>query len=165
VLDLCTGGGSLAVLAALAWPEAQVDAADISGDALEVARINIVRHHLASRITIVRSDGFAALPGRYDLVLCNPPYVNTASMAALPAEFRAEPALALAGGADGMDFVRRLLREVPSHLNRGALLVLEIGHERPHFDAAFPAIEPLSLNTSAGDDAVLLITRQALTGS
>jgi ribosomal protein L3 glutamine methyltransferase len=165
VLDLCTGGGSLAVLAALAWPEAQVDAADISGDALEVARINIERHHLASRITIIRSDGFAALPGRYDLVLCNPPYVNTASMAALPAEFRAEPALALAGGADGMDFVRRLLRDVPAHLNRGALLVLEIGHERPHFGAAFPAFEPLSLTTSAGDDAVLLITRQALTGS
>jgi len=165
VLDLCTGGGSLAVLAALAWPEARVDAADISADALDVVRINIERHRLASRITIIRSDGFAALPGCYDLVLCNPPYVNTASMATLPAEFRAEPALALAGGADGMDFVRRLLREVPAHLTRGALLVLEIGHERPQFDAAFPAIEPLSLTTSAGDDAVLLITRQALTGS
>ena len=162
VLDLCTGNGSLAVLAAMAWPEVQVDAADISDDALAVARINVDRHGLAERIRLLHSDGLAALPGPYDLVLCNPPYVNSASMAALPAEYRAEPALALAGGEDGMDFIRRLLAELPQRLSPHGVLVLEIGHEREHFEAAFPALAPVWLSTSAGDDQVLLLDRDAL---
>ncbi|MDB5828821.1 MAG: modification methylase, HemK family, partial [Variovorax sp.] len=108
VLDLCTGNGSLAVLAAMTYPDVAVTAADISADALEVAAINVTRHALDARITLVASDGLAGVPGPFDLILCNPPYVNAASMQALPAEYRAEPALALAGGADGMDFIRTL---------------------------------------------------------
>jgi ribosomal protein L3 glutamine methyltransferase len=163
VLDLCTGNGSLAVLAALAWPDVLVDAADLSADALAVARINIDQHGLADRIALHAGNGLAAVVGRrYDLILCNPPYVNSASMAALPAEFRAEPALALAGGADGMDFVRALLTAVEQHMTPDALLVLEIGHERAHFEAAFPALDAVWLPTSAGDDQVLLLTREAL---
>ncbi|KAF1047263.1 50S ribosomal protein L3 N(5)-glutamine methyltransferase [Xylophilus sp.] len=162
VLDLCTGNGSLAVLAAMAWPEVEVDGADISGDALAVARINVDRHGLQDRVRLHRSDGLAALPGPYDLILCNPPYVNARSMAALPAEYRAEPALALAGGEDGMDFVRRLLRDAPSRMREHAVLVLEIGNERAHFEAAFPALPVFWLDTSSGDDQVLLATREAL---
>jgi ribosomal protein L3 glutamine methyltransferase len=165
VLDLCTGNGSLAVLAALAWPEVSVDAADLSTDALAVARINVDRHGLAERITLIESDGLAACPGPYDLIVCNPPYVNAASMAALPPEFRAEPELALAGGTDGMDFVRRLLADAPARLTDDGVLLLEIGHERPHFEAAFPHLEPVWLDTSAGDDQVLLLTREALIGA
>ena len=164
VLDLCTGNGSLAVLAALAWPEVQVTAADLSPDALAVARINVDRHGLQDRVTLVESDGLAACPGPYDLILCNPPYVNAQSMAELPDEFRAEPELALAGGADGMDFVRALLRDAPSRLSAGGVLVLEIGHERAHFEAAFPHLQPLWLSTSAGDDQVLLMTAEGLRG-
>jgi ribosomal protein L3 glutamine methyltransferase len=162
VLDLCTGNGSLAVIAAMAYPEITVDASDVSADALAVARINVERHRLASRIAIVESDLFAKLPGRYDLILCNPPYVNDASMAALPAEYRAEPALALAGGADGMDLIRRIVAEAPLHMNDGAVLVLEVGQERAHFEQAFPRLECAWLETSAGDDRVVLIERRAL---
>lgn len=111
VLDLCTGNGSLACLAAMAWPEVRVTGADLSPEALAVARINVERHALQGRVQLVESDGLAACPGPYDLILCNPPYVNAASMGALPPEFRAEPELALAGGADGMDFVRPLLAQ------------------------------------------------------
>ena len=162
VLDLCTGNGSLAVLAAMAYPQVQVDGADLSADALEVARINVSRHGLAERITLVESNGLSALTGPYDLILCNPPYVNAASMAALPAEYRAEPELALAGGTDGMDFIRQLLRDAPSRKQPRAVLVLEIGHERAHFDAAFPTLEVVWLETSAGEDQVLLVTREAM---
>jgi ribosomal protein L3 glutamine methyltransferase len=163
VLDLCTGNGSLAVLAAMAWPEVVVDAADLSADALAVAQLNIDRHALADRITLHQGDGLAAVANRvYDLILCNPPYVNQASMAALPAEFKTEPALALAGGTDGMDFVRCLLAQAAQHLAPDGVLVLEIGHERAHFDAAFPALDVVWLPTSAGDDQVLLATRTAL---
>jgi ribosomal protein L3 glutamine methyltransferase len=162
VLDLCTGNGSLAVLAALAWPEVTVDGADLSAEALEVARINVERHRLEDRVTLLPSDGLANVRGPYDLILCNPPYVNTQSMAALPAEYRAEPELALAGGADGMDFIRRLLREAPAQMSEHAVLVLEIGNEREHFEAAFPRLEVAWLETSAGDEQVLLITREAL---
>jgi ribosomal protein L3 glutamine methyltransferase len=166
VLDLCTGNGSLAVLAALAWPEVQVTAADLSADALAVAQRNVERHGLQQRITLAQGDGWAAVPvaasGRFDLVLCNPPYVNAQSMAALPAEFRAEPALALAGGSDGMDFIRSLLHEAVEHLTAAGILVLEIGHEREHFEAAFPRLNPVWLSTSAGDDHVLLLDRAAL---
>jgi ribosomal protein L3 glutamine methyltransferase len=162
VLDLCTGNGSLAVIAAMAYPEIVVDAADLSEDALAVARINVDRHALGQRITLLRSDLLDALPGPYDLIVCNPPYVNARSMAALPAEYRAEPQIALAGGADGMDLVRRILRDAPSRLSAQGVLVLEIGHERRNFEQAFPRAEVAWLPTSAGDDAVLLMTRDAL---
>lgn len=162
VLDLCTGNGSLAVLAAMAWPEVQVDAADISTEALEVAAINVARHQLDARVRLLQSDGLASVDGVYDLILCNPPYVNAASMAALPQEYRAEPELALAGGSDGMDFIRRLLADAPARMSEHAVLVLEIGNERPFFEAAFPHLEAVWLSTSAGDDQVLLLTRDAL---
>jgi len=162
VLDLCTGNGSLAVLAALAWPEVTVDGADLSAEALEVARIDVEKHGLQQRITLLQSDGLASVRGPYDLILCNPPYVNAQSMAALPPEYRAEPALALAGGSDGMDFIRRLLREAPAQMSEHAVLVLEIGNERAHFEAAFPRLEVAWLETSAGDEQVLLITREAM---
>ena len=164
VLDLCTGNGSLAVLAALAWPEVQVLAADVSTDALVVAQKNIDRHGLNDRITVHHGDGLAAVTGRFDLILCNPPYVNRQSMLSLPAEYRAEPALALDGnahgGTDGMDFVRRLLAAVPNFLNPGGVLVLEVGNERPHFETAFPRLSAVWLSTSAGDDQVLLLTQE-----
>jgi ribosomal protein L3 glutamine methyltransferase len=162
VLDLCTGNGSLAVLAAMRWPAAAVDAADVSTDALHVAQANVERHDLADRITLHHGDGLAAVRDRYDLIVCNPPYVNARSMAALPPEFQAETALALAGGDDGMDFVRPLLQQAAAHLQPQGVLVLEIGHEREHFDAAFPGLEVAWLPTSDGDDAVLLVTRDAL---
>lgn len=162
VLDLCTGNGSLAVLAAMAYPDVTVEAADISVDALAVARINIDKHALAERITTIASDGLGQCSGPYDLVLCNPPYVNSQSMAALPAEYLAEPTIALAGGADGMDFIRPLLRQLPAKMSEHGVLVLEIGHERAYFEQAFPHLEAVWLETSAGDDAVLLLTRDAL---
>ena len=162
VLDLCTGNGSLAVLAAMAWPEVEVTGADISQGALAVARINVDKHGLQDRITLAESDGLAALPGPWDLILCNPPYVNATSMAALPAEYRAEPELALAGGADGMDFIRRLLANAPAHMAEHGVLVLEIGNERPHFEAAFPELPVFWIDTSAGEDQVLLVTAEAL---
>ncbi|MDP3799125.1 MAG: 50S ribosomal protein L3 N(5)-glutamine methyltransferase [Polaromonas sp.] len=162
VLDLCTGNGSLAVLAAMTYPEVTVDAADISPDALAVARINVDRHQLQQRITLIESDGLAACPGPYDLILCNPPYVNATSMAALPAEFRAEPGLALAGGADGMDFIRSLFLNAAGHMSENAVLVLEIGNERGNFERAFPHLEPLWFETSAGSDQVMLLTREQL---
>ena len=162
VLDLCTGNGSLAVLAALAWPNAEVDATDLSADALAVAQLNVERHNLAARIRLCQGDGLAAADGRYDLILCNPPYVNQTSMQQLPAEYRAEPPLALAGGADGMDFIRRLLPGVAQHLQPQGALVLEVGHERPHFEAAFPQLQPVWLESSAGDDHVLLLAEEAL---
>lgn len=164
VLDLCTGNGSLAVLAAMAWPDVTVRAVDISADALAVARINVDQHGLQDRIRLGLSDGLKAFlpPQTFDLILCNPPYVNAQSMAALPAEYQAEPALALAGGTDGMDFVRQLLQDAPLVMGRDSVLVLEIGHERDHFEAAFPQLPVFWLSTSAGEDQVLLITRDAL---
>jgi ribosomal protein L3 glutamine methyltransferase len=162
VLDLCTGNGSLAVLAAMAFPDVTVDAADISGDALAVARINVDRHGLAERIRLLTSDGLTSTEGPYDLVLCNPPYVNSTSMQALPAEYQAEPALALEGGTDGMDFVRALLAGLSAKMAPHGVLVLEIGNERAHFEAAFPQLEVVWLETSAGADQVLLVTADAL---
>ena len=162
MLDLCTGNGSLAVLAAMAWPDVTVDGADISAEALEVARINVNKHGLQDRIRLLQSDGLQSVHGPYDLILCNPPYVNTQSMAQLPAEYRAEPALAMAGGADGMDFIRSLVRDAPAHMSDQAVLVLEIGNERANFEAAFPQLEVVWLQTSAGEDQVLLLTCQTL---
>jgi ribosomal protein L3 glutamine methyltransferase len=164
VLDLCTGSGVIAIQAALAFANAQVDAIDVSADALQVAARNVQDYGLAPRIQLMESDLFAALKKqKYDLILSNPPYVNAQSMAALPAEFAHEPVLALAGGADGMDIVRRIVQGAAQRLKRSGLLVLEIGHERVHFEAAFPALEVTWLNVSAGDDQVLLCTQSALT--
>jgi ribosomal protein L3 glutamine methyltransferase len=154
--------GSLACLAAMAWPEVEVTGADISADALAVARINVDRHELGQRVQLLESDGLAALPGPWDLVLCNPPYVNADSMSRLPAEYQAEPELALAGGSDGMDFIRRLLEDLPSRLAKEAVVVLEIGNEKPFFEAAFPDLPVFWLDTSSGDEQVLLITQEAL---
>ncbi len=162
VLDLCTGNGSLAVIAAMAYPEVVVDAADVSADALAVARINIDKHALGQRITLIESDLLKAVRGPYDLILCNPPYVNSQSMQALPAEYRAEPALALAGGDDGMELIRKILRDAAAHMAPDAVLVLEIGNERAHFEHAFRRLEVAWLETSAGDDQVLLVARDAL---
>ena len=166
VLDLCTGNGSLAVLAAMAYPDVVIDAADISTDALAVARINVDKHDMAGRITLVESDGLKACASKYDLILCNPPYVNAATMAALPAEFKAEPALALASGTDGMDFIRQLLLTAAAHMSENAVLVLEIGNERDNFERVikeqFTSLEPLWFETSGGPDQVLLLTRQQL---
>lgn len=162
VLDLCTGNGSLGILAALAFPDITVLGLDLSKDALAVAQINIERHGLEGRMTLAESDGMAQADGVFDLILCNPPYVNAQSMSELPAEFKAEPALALAGGDDGMDFIRQMLRDAPAHMSEHAVLVLEIGHERDYFEAAFPNLDVVWLSTSAGDDQVLLLTRQAI---
>ena len=162
VLDLCTGNGSLAVITALAYPEVTVDACDISDDALAVARLNVDRHKLGARITLMHSDLLGGVSGTYDLIVCNPPYVNSRSMAKLPAEYQHEPVLALAGGDDGMDLVRRIVSEAAARLTDIGVLVLEIGNERPHFESAFRRLEVAWLETSAGDNAVLLVTREAL---
>jgi ribosomal protein L3 glutamine methyltransferase len=166
VLDLCTGNGSLAVLAAMAYPDVQIDATDISGAALAVAQINVEKHALKHRIKLLRADGLPSTTKPYDLILCNPPYVNAESMALLPAEYRAEPALALDGnsdgGTDGMDFIRRLLRDAPARMTADGVLVLEVGNERRHFEAAFPKLEVVWLPISAGSDQVLLVTANAL---
>lgn len=161
-LDLCTGGASLAVLLALAYPPLHIDATDISNQALEVAHINIERHGLQDRINAFVSDGLQKITGMYELIVCNPPYVNAQSMNELPAEFKAEPHLALAAGTDGMDFIRHLLKDVANHMTDNGILVLEIGHEIHHFQQAFPHLEPMYLSTSAGDEHVLLFTKQAL---
>ena len=163
MLDLCTGSGCLAVIAAMAYPEVTVDAADLSTAALEVARINVDKHKLAKRITLIESDLFAGVRGPYDLIVCNPPYVNSASMKTLPPEFCAEPAMALGGGDDGMDLVRNIIGDAHHHMSDAAVLVLEIGHERRHFEQAFPRLEVAWLETSGGQDQVLLVTRDGLT--
>lgn len=162
LLDLCTGGGSLAVLAAMAWPDLQIDATDISSDALAVAQLNVLRHGLQAQIRLLQGDGLAATQGPYDMIICNPPYVNSSSMSQLPPEYRAEPSLALAGGKDGMDFVRRLLQDAHAVMSEAAVLILEIGHERPYFEAAFPTLGVVWLDTSAGQDQVCVVTRDAL---
>lgn len=166
ILDLCTGNASLAIFSALAYPEVTVDAADISADALAVARINLDRYQLCERIRLIESDGLAGVHGPYDLILCNPPYVNAQSMATLPPEYRAEPGLALdgnrSGASDGMDFVRQLLIQAPGEMSEQAVLVLEIGNERDNFEAAFGSMDAIWLQTSAGEDQVLLLTRDAL---
>ena len=162
VLDLCTGNGSLAVIAAMAYPEITVDATDISDDALAVARINVDKHAMGARITLLKSDLLNDVKGPYDLIVCNPPYVNSQSMVALPPEYQHEPALALAGGDDGMDLVRRIVQDAAAHLSDVGVLLLEIGNERAHFEHAFRKLEVAWLETSAGDDQVLLVTRDAL---
>jgi ribosomal protein L3 glutamine methyltransferase len=163
MLDLCTGSGCLAVLAAASFPNAAVDAVDLSDDALAVARRNIDEHGLAGRITPLQSDLFDAIPGRrYDLILSNPPYVTEDSMARLPAEYRHEPRMALAAGADGLDLVRRILAESRAHLKPGGMLVVEVGDGREAVEQAFPDLPLTWLTTSAGDDMVFLAQREDL---
>jgi ribosomal protein L3 glutamine methyltransferase len=146
----------------MAYPEIKVTGADISKDALAVAKINVDQHQLSHRIQLVESDGLQGLTQTFDCIICNPPYVCEASMLGLPAEFKAEPHLALAGGTDGMDFIRQLFLDLPDRMNPNAILVLEIGNERDHFEAAFPRLEAVWLETSAGEDQVLLVTKEAL---
>ncbi|MGN6388548.1 MAG: 50S ribosomal protein L3 N(5)-glutamine methyltransferase [Burkholderiaceae bacterium] len=163
VLDLCTGSGCLPVLLADAFPNAHVDAVDLSPDALAVARRNVADYGLDDRIALFESDLYAALPPRrYDLIVSNPPYVNATSMAALPEEYRHEPQMALAGGADGMNLVRRIVAGAAARLNPDGVLVVEIGNERDHAEAAFPGLELTWLTTSAGDDMVFLLTAEQL---
>lgn len=163
-LDLCTGSGCLAILTSLAFPNAKVDALDISADALAVARANVADYGLEERVRLIESDAFAALTGhdRYDLIISNPPYVDAEAMAALPPEYRKEPAIALDAGADGLDFVRRVLAEAHTRLNPGGILVVEIGHQRERLEAAFPHLPFTWLETSAGDQYVFLLARDEL---
>jgi ribosomal protein L3 glutamine methyltransferase len=162
-LDLCTGSGCLAILLALAFPHARVDAVDLSAGALEVARGNIEDYGLEGRVTLVQSDLFAGLAGRrYQLIVSNPPYVDAKAMRDLPPEYRHEPALALAAGTDGMDAVRGILDQAHRHLLPGGILVVEVGSGRAAFEAAFPRLEPTWLSTRAGDDLVFLLERNQL---
>lgn len=163
VLDVCTGSGCLAILAALSFPEAQVDGVDISPAALAIAKQNIEDYGLADRVCVLESNLYNAVATKkYDLIISNPPYVNEHSMQALPAEYLHEPRIALAGGDDGMDLVRVILAQAASHLNEGGLLVLEIGNEYEHFCAAFPELDPVWLSTETADDQILLLTDEQL---
>ena len=164
ILDLCTGGGSLAILAALAFPQAHVDAVDISADALEVAARNVADYGLGDRVTLYRSDLFTALAGRtYDLILSNPPYVTDAAVRLFPPEFKAEPVLAHAGGGDGLDLVRRILSQAGRHLTVGGQLVVEIGMGRAVLEAERPDLPFLWLDTEASDGEVFALSASALT--
>lgn len=163
VLDLCTGSGCLAILAALAFPDSRIDAVDLSADALAVAAKNVADYGLADRIELVESDLFAALNGRtYDVIISNPPYVNAESVAALPPEYRAEPALALGSGEDGLDATRQILAQAQSHLKPGGLLLVEIGHNRDALEAAYPTLPFTWLDTERGDQFVFMLRREDL---
>jgi ribosomal protein L3 glutamine methyltransferase len=162
-LDLCTGSGCLAILMAHAFPNATIDAADISTDALAVARRNVDDYHLGDRIRLVHSDLFDGLAShRYDIILCNPPYVTAEAMAALPPEYRHEPALALAAGADGLDIVRRLITEAADHLNPEGLLLVEVGHNAEIVEAAFPDLPLTWVDVRSADGKIFLLSRQDL---
>ena len=162
-LDLCTGSGCLAILMAHTFPNASIDAIDISPDALVVACRNIADYHLEDRVKAIESDLFAAVEGkRYDLILSNPPYVTAAAMAALPPEYRHEPVLALAAGADGLDVVRRILAEARAHLNPGGVLAVEVGHNQDLVTAAFPDLPAVWLDTEDAEGKVFLVTREDL---
>ena len=158
VLDMCTGSGCLAILAAEAFPEATVDAVDLSPDALAVAERNVKDYALEERVRLIQSDAFSAIPReKYDLIISNPPYVNAESMASLPDEYRREPEMALASGPDGLDFVRVLLKEAPHHLTPDGVLVVEIGHNKDELERAFPKLSFVWLDTSAGDRFVFML--------
>lgn len=166
ILELCTGSGCLPVLLADAFPAALIDAVDISADALAVAARNVGDYHLQERIKLVESDLYDALPEkRYDLIITNPPYVNADSMSKLPAEYRCEPSIALAGGGDGMDLVRRIVDGAAARLKDDGILIVEIGNEREHAEAAFSDIALTWLSTSAGDDMVFMVTAEQLRGT
>jgi ribosomal protein L3 glutamine methyltransferase len=156
-LDLCTGSGCLAVLLAHAFPEAQVDATELSADTIEVARRNVADYALEERVHLHRGDLFAGLRGPYQLIISNPPYVNAESMARLPAEFRAEPEAALAAGEDGLDVARRILAEAGPRLTKDGVLVVEVGHNREALEQAFPDLPFTWLETSGGDGFVFLL--------
>jgi ribosomal protein L3 glutamine methyltransferase len=157
ILDLCTGSGCLAILAAEVFPNAEVEGADISKDALVVARKNVADYGLEARVKLTESDLLAGLASRrYDIILCNPPYVPDASMQKLPMEYTHEPAVALAGGSDGMKVIKRLLREARGHLKRGGLLFIEVGGERATVEKQFKDVPMTWLSTSAGDDMVFM---------
>ena len=161
-LDLCTGSGCLAILLAHSYPRAKIDAADLSGAALAVARLNVRQYRLGGRIRLVRSDLFSALRGkRYDLIVCNPPYVTAAAMRRLPREYRHEPPLALAGGADGLDMVRTILIRAATHLRPGGMLVMEVGSGRRRVERAFPRVEFTWIDVPGGGD-VLIVHREQL---
>lgn len=158
VADVCTGSGCLAVLLAHRFPAAKVDAIELSPDAAAVARFNVAQHNLASRISLHRSDVFDAVPPRrYDVILSNPPYVPTSELRDLPEEFRQEPALALDGGRDGLDIVRKLLRQARERLQPHGIVTLEVGQARPALERAFPALDPHWLHTQDGEDCVCVI--------
>jgi ribosomal protein L3 glutamine methyltransferase len=158
VLELCTGSGCLAILAAHAFPNADIDAVDLSAPALEVAARNVADYRLDDRVALFEGDLYAPLAERrYDVIISNPPYVNATSMQALPAEYKHEPDMALAGGADGMDIVRRIIAEARNWLTDDGVLVVEIGNERANVEAAFGGLDLVWLSTSAGDDNVFLI--------
>ena len=162
-LDLCTGSACLAILMAMTYPNAIVDAIDISPDALAVARRNINDYQLQDRVHAIQSDLFAAVPGeKYDLIISNPPYVTDEAMNTLPVEYRFEPSLALGAGVDGLDIVRRILDAAPNHLNPGGVLAIEVGHNRALVEAAFPELELTWLATRTHEDAVFLLTREQL---
>ncbi|MDO8933282.1 MAG: 50S ribosomal protein L3 N(5)-glutamine methyltransferase [Rhodocyclaceae bacterium] len=157
-LDLCTGSGCLAILMAHAFPHARIDAADISPQALEVARRNVADYGLQDQVRLVESDVFSGLADRrYDIIISNPPYVTAASMAALPQEYRHEPALALGAGADGLDVVRRILDAAARHLKPGGLLAVEVGHNRDIIDAAFPDLPLTWIDTPSSEDKIFLV--------
>jgi ribosomal protein L3 glutamine methyltransferase len=160
---LCTGSGCLAILAALAFPHAKVDAADLSADALAVATRNVSEYRLGRRVRLVKSNLFSALEGRrYDLILANPPYVKAASMRTLPEEYRSEPRMALASGADGLDHARAILRDAAAHLNPGGVLVMEVGHNRRALERAFPRTPFRWPATSGGRRFVFALRREEL---
>jgi ribosomal protein L3 glutamine methyltransferase len=166
-LDLCTGNGSLAILLAMACPDIHVSACDISLPALAVASRNLNRHGLTSQVELFEGDLWNALPeahddNRFDLIICNPPYVNTHSMNTLPAEYHAEPALALAGGNDGMDLIRKIIAGAPDYLSERGAILIEIGNEYENFKKAFPQIPVIWMEVSAGDQQVLLIQAEDL---
>jgi ribosomal protein L3 glutamine methyltransferase len=157
-LDLCTGSGCLAILTALAFPEAQVDAVDLSKDALAVAERNIGDYSLNERVHPIYSDAFSQLKGKkYDLIISNPPYVNADSVAALPPEYLHEPEMALGSGDDGLDFTHIILREAKKHLTPEGILIVEIGHNREALEDAYPTLPFTWLDTSAGDEYVFML--------
>lgn len=163
ILELCTGSGCLPIMLADAFPNAHVDAVDISADALAVARRNVEDYKLQDRITLIESDLYAKVPAKkYDLIVTNPPYVNAASMSRLPDEYQREPQIALAGGADGMDLVRKIVAGARERLTANGMLMVEIGNERAHAEAAFSEFDLTWLSTSAGDDMVFLLTADQL---
>ena len=157
-LDLCTGSGCLAILTALAFPNAAVAAVDLSKEAISVAERNVADYDLGDRIELIQSDAFTKLQGRqFDLIISNPPYVNAESVAALPPEYLHEPELALGSGEDGLDFTRIILREAKKHLTENGILVVEIGHNRDALEAAYPTLPFTWLDTAAGDEYVFLL--------
>ncbi|MDR1528951.1 MAG: 50S ribosomal protein L3 N(5)-glutamine methyltransferase [Burkholderiales bacterium] len=164
VLELCTGSGCLAIMAAHAYPNAKIIATDISLDALTVAQRNISDYGLTDRVTLIHSDLFANVPAdlRCDLIIGNPPYVTDRDLSALPPEYRHEPCLALAGGEDGMDIVRNLINDARRFLRPQGILVMEIGHNRAYAEAAFPDLPFLWLETSTSSDSVFLLHREEL---